>query len=77
MNPDYVAVDEITAEYDCEGLLHAGWCGVAVLATAHAGNKEELYKRPMYKPLLESGLFDTLVVMHPDKSFHVERIAIC
>ena len=77
MNPDIVAVDEITAHEDCEGLLHAGWCGVSILATAHAGSKEELFNRPVYKPLLKSGIFTNLVIMRPDKTFHTERIELC
>ena len=77
MNPDIVAVDEITAHEDCEGLLHAGWCGVSILATAHAGSKDELINRPVYKPLLKSGIFTNLVIMHPDKTFYTERIGPC
>lgn len=76
MNPDFIAVDEITAVNDCEGLLHACWCGVSVLATAHAGSKEELFSRPVYKPILQSKVFDQLVVMHADRSFHMERLVL-
>ena len=74
MGPDTIAVDEITAEEDCRALLHAGWCGVNLLATAHAGNRKDLYNRPVYKPIIESKLFETLLIMHPDKSWHAERI---
>lgn len=74
MGPDVIAVDEITAAQDCEALLQTGWCGVKLLATAHAGNREELFRRPIYKPLLDSKLFDTLVIVHKDKSYHTERM---
>lgn len=74
MGPSTVAVDEITAEQDCKALINAGWCGVDVLATAHAASKQELMTRPVYKPLLQMGLFQTLVVMHKDKSYHTERM---
>lgn len=76
MNPNYVAVDEITEQEDCVSLLQAGWCGVSLLATAHAGSKEELYSRPVYKPLLEKKLFDHLVILHPDRSFRIERMSL-
>ena len=76
MGPDTIAVDEITAKEDCDALIQAGWCGVQLLATAHAANREDLFHRPVYKPLLQSGLFDTLVVMRPDKSFDTERITL-
>ncbi len=74
MGPVTVAVDEITDAADCEALLRAGWCGVRLLATAHAIGKEDLYSRKIYRPLVETGLFDTLVVLKPDKSFRTERM---
>ena len=74
MNPDCVAVDEITEAADCASLLQAGWCGVSLLATAHAGSREDLYGRPVYKPLLEKKLFDNLVILQPDRSFRIERM---
>lgn len=76
MGPDCIAVDEITSESDCNALLHAGWCGVSLLATAHAANKNDLLSRPIYRPLIEGKLFDTLVIMMPDKSFKIERMSV-
>ena len=74
MNPVTIAVDEITAEEDCAALLHAGWCGVQLLATAHAGNRSDLFSRPIYRPILESRLFDMLLIMDTNKTWHSERI---
>ncbi len=74
MCPDTIAVDEITAREDCEALLQASWCGVRLAATAHAGGKEDLLARPVYRPLVDSKVFDTVVVLHPDKSWHTERL---
>ncbi|MBR3978895.1 MAG: Flp pilus assembly complex ATPase component TadA [Oscillospiraceae bacterium] len=74
MTPHTIAVDEITAEEDCEALLHAGWCGVKLLATAHAGCKQDLLNRPIYKPLIDSGVFDTLLIMNFDKTWTGERL---
>lgn len=74
MGPACIAVDEITHEDDCTALLNAGWCGVALLATAHAKNKSDLFVRPLYRPLVEKKLFDTLIVMQPDKSWTIERM---
>ena len=73
MSPDIIAVDEITAQEDCEALLHAGWCGVKLLATAHAGSRDDLYHRPIYRPIIESGIFDSLLILEKDKSWHMER----
>lgn len=74
MGPSTIAVDEITAKIDCDALIHAGWCGVRLLATAHAASASDLFNRPVYRPLVETGLFDYLVVLRPDKSWTCERM---
>lgn len=72
--PSVIAVDEITAVDDCTALLRAGWCGVDLVATAHAGSRRDLFSRPVYRPLVESHLFERLLIMHSDKSWHIERM---
>ena len=74
MGPTTIAVDEITAETDCEAMIKAGWCGVGLLATAHAASREDLASRPVYRPLVESRLFDSIVILRPDKSWKLERM---
>lgn len=74
MSPDTIAVDEITAQEDCKALLHAGWCGVKLIATAHAGNRSDLLARPIYRPIVDSAIFDILVVLQSDKSWRLERM---
>ena len=74
MGPTCIAVDEITAKEDCVALLRAGWCGVRLLATAHAASSADLHHREIYKPLLSGNLFDHLVIMHRDKSWRTERM---
>lgn len=74
MGPNWIAVDEITEEADCRALIQAGWCGVRLLATAHASDMNDLRSRPIYRPLLNSGLFRNVIIMHPDLSFRQERI---
>lgn len=77
MSPKCIAVDEITAAEDCRALLNAGWCGVELLATAHATNCDDLQRRSVYRPLAESGLFENLIVLVRDKSWHMERMELC
>ncbi len=74
MNPDTIAVDEITAQQDCDALIQAGWCGVSLLATLHGSNIHDLRSRRVYKPILDCNLFDTIVIMNRDKSYRTERI---
>lgn len=74
MSPDCIAVDEITASEDCDALIQAGGCGVSLLATAHASSVSDLQIRPVYTPLVTSGLFRLAVVLRKDKSWYMERI---
>ena len=74
MTPDTIAIDEITAEDDTKALVQAAWCGVRLIATAHASNIQDLRNRKVYRSLMESKLFPTIAVMRPDKSYCVERV---
>lgn len=74
MNPNWIAVDEITEKSDCDALLQAGWCGVNLMATAHAGSLQDFMTRPIYKPLVECKLFTTIIVLQRDKSWKKERL---
>ena len=66
MGPETIAVDEITAPEDCTALLQAGWCGVRLLATAHAADSGDLRNRSLYKPLVKGNLFDHILVLRRD-----------
>lgn len=74
MGPGCIAVDEVTAEEDCRGLLQAAGCGVRLLATAHAGSMEEFLSKPGYRSLAEGGIFDHILMLAPDKSYTAERM---
>lgn len=74
MSPAWIALDEITAQSDCIALIRAGWCGVDLLATAHAGSLRDLMDRPIYRPLLSKKLFSNILVLRKDKSWTMERI---
>jgi len=74
MGPITIAVDEITEEADCLALQQAGRCGVSLLATAHASNLADLMQRPIFQYLINSKLFETVVVMRMDKSFYIDHL---
>ena len=74
MSPQWIAVDEITSEADVKAMLRASYCGVNFLATAHAGNREELMARPVYCELLRSGLFCKLLRITPQRQVIGERM---
>ena len=77
LGPASIALDEITAPKDCEALIEAAWCGVDILATAHATSIRDLIRRPVYRPIVDSKLFDTVIVLQEDKSWRTERISEC
>ena len=76
MGPAYIAVDEITSEADCQAVLQAANCGVRLLATAHGAGLSDLRERPMYRRLLETGVFRQILVLSRDQSYRRERVTI-
>ena len=73
MNPEWIAVDEITAEADIAAIRRASYCGVRFLATAHAADRRELESRPLYRALLQDGFFRMAAFLLPDRSVRIER----
>lgn len=61
MNPQILAVDEITEEEDVESLIQVSGCGVKLLATAHGATSSDLFARPVYQRLMAFGLFQRLI----------------
>ena len=66
MNPQWIALDEITREQDADALIRSAYCGVKLLATCHTLGKDDLFRRPIYKRLLESGIFTDLLMAEGD-----------
>lgn len=75
MRPQWIALDEITSEQDTEAILRASYCGVRFLATVHVWQKEDLWSRPVYRSLIDTGLFENLILLRPDRSLVCQRIA--
>ena len=62
-NPQVIAVDEITVREDLRAISQAAGCGVALLATIHAANVEELQAKPLYQELLAGRVFRQAVLI--------------
>lgn len=75
MNPQWIAMDEITSPEDIAVMDKISYCGVSLLATAHAENPQELDMRPLYKELLKKGIFSKVVVLNRDKNFYVQEVS--
>ena len=76
MGPQVIAMDEVTSRDDCEALVRAAWCGVDLLATAHASSIRDLRERTVYLPLVETGLFTKAVVLDRERCWHMEEVGI-
>ena len=63
MNPQIIAVDEITVREDLQAMAQAAGCGVALLATIHAANVAELEQKPLYRELLANRVFRQAVLI--------------
>ena len=74
MGPQVIAMDEVTSKADCEALLRAAWCGVRLIATAHADSIRDLQQRIVYRPLAQTGLFSQAAVLDANRSWHLEEV---
>ena len=63
MNPQIIAVDKITVREDLRAISQAAGCGVALLATIHAANVEELQAKPLYQELMAGRVFRQAVLI--------------
>lgn len=63
MSPELIAMDEISEEEDAEACRSAAYCGVSLLATAHAADIEELERREIYRRLQRDKVFRRAVVI--------------
>jgi stage III sporulation protein AA len=63
MNPEIVAMDEITQREDIGAVEEIVGCGVRIFAAAHARDAGDLRKRPLYRALVSDGIFEELVTI--------------
>ena len=63
MNPQVLAVDEITSAEDVKAILTAHGCGVILLSSAHARGIGDMQSRPLYRKLLREGVFRRFITI--------------
>lgn len=76
MNPQVLAVDEVTAPEDVQALLTAGGCGVSLLATVHGADRTDLERRTLYRELMGAGIFRRLVTIQGRGSQRKYRVEV-
>lgn len=77
MGPQWIAVDEITAQEDCNALIQAVGCGVKLLATLHAASSKDFEEQMVCQPLIRMGAFSQLMILNKQKQWHLERMDLC
>lgn len=77
MNPQIIAVDEITVQEDLKAITMAAGCGVGLLATIHGKDVGELREKPLYRRLLEERVFRRavrIVCADGGRAYEVEEL---
>lgn len=80
MNPQVIAVDEITVSEDVAAVCAAANCGVGLLSTIHAADLVELRQKPLYRQLLEAEVFRRCIIIANEdgvRSYRVEDLKCC
>ena len=80
MNPQLIAVDEITAAEDIRAMCLAANCGVGLLASIHAASAEELTQKPLFEELLRARVFRRCVTIRKDgtkRTYEVGELPCC
>ena len=77
MNPQVIAVDEITDPEDIQAMLLASNCGVSFLATVHGRDLQEIRRRKICQDLLETELFHQFVILERKNGTRQYRVERC
>ena len=80
MNPQLIAVDEITAAEDIRAMCLAANCGVGLLASIHAASAEELTQKPLFEELLRARVFRRCVSIRKEggmRTYEVGELPCC
>lgn len=75
MSPHVIVVDEIGRDEDAIAIDEVAHAGIRILCSAHGFSLEDIRKRPMFRRLLESGIFQRyLVIGHNYAQGNIYRI---
>lgn len=74
MNPQWIAVDEISCPEDVEAIRQISGCGVHLLATIHTDSDLALHSGILGRRLYGLGVFHQILFLDKDRAFRAERI---
>lgn len=78
VNPQIIAVDEITAEADIKAMESVSRCGVKLLASVHGDDVADICEKPLFSALLAMKIFSYCVVITCEsdgvRRYRVERL---
>jgi stage III sporulation protein AA len=74
MSPDIIMCDEIYRQSDVDALMSALGAGVTVIATAHGRSKEDVINKHVIKPLIDAGMFRTVVTIRRENGDFVYTV---
>jgi len=63
MNPQIIAMDEISRKEDVESVFEIAGCGVSIFVTAHGKSREDLNSREIYRRLMDENIFRAIVII--------------
>ncbi|MBQ7646608.1 MAG: Flp pilus assembly complex ATPase component TadA [Clostridia bacterium] len=68
VSPDFIISDEIGSGNEASALFNAVNSGVSIIATAHAGSKNDAMNKPLLTELIERGAFSLFCGLERDKN---------
>lgn len=66
-SPDMIICDEIGSEEDACAIECSANSGVQFAASIHAADKKELFARPQFRRLADTGAFDCVAILNDSK----------
>lgn len=64
LSPEYIICDELGGSEDAQAVEAGMFSGAVMIATVHAGSREELLQRPVCRRMLETGAFGHVALLY-------------
>lgn len=63
LSPEIIVCDEISTIEEVDSILYAFASGVSFALSVHIGNKDDIYRKPVIRKLIDSGEFSYIVLL--------------